>query len=827
MVTVRRTLQTILAILTIAGCGTPPAAIPDARRAAADVHLSFVGVSADGAEVTLSRAALGKAFLLRATVTEATHEPALDYLRPKVVAFESQGKFVALMELNTMAVYDALPSRRILQTLPIVSESAQNITFNWGLGLTDISTKATTASVDFEGSIEAMVDPIEPTLSVATSFVRLAEFRDNHLYLEQVARVRTPGWEEDGDRTLQLGVTLAPYQPNPQFMARASTQLHEVGYFEVAQPRKGNGAIDIFATRWDLSEQAGPVTYAIVRDTPPEWIEAVRDGVLYWNSVFGREVVRVEAGADAREKPAARRVLIHWLPMLQHTYARAALEPDPMTGEILGANIFVTSIFAHASESYVSTADATPRASVAPVGFRRAPGCNYDGADQWVALTALRSRSEGALERTQAAVADYVRSIVAHEVGHTLGLRHNFAASLASEFATPKQTAHAWDDYMHDAHHAGGITAASVMDYLIARDEFLLGAAIRHHALPYDQAAIRWGYDAAPTAPSAGGGLFCTDAQMWNGLTLGCDAIDSGQQPLAGYIETLEMTRQALPHALVDDLIYDMQANGGVRSVRQLLSSINPYRYAAVLVQPANYAFTSLTESARVLALDPQVDGNDWADEDATLHKTRVAQHEALAAVGGLTGFLAPVQPGWLTQGVQQVLRETPWARGLSAAQVSDVKVHLPAFAAVLEEAYLEALLLALGGAFSSVDAPWWSPELVAAPWQDTLGPRLEGIVLAHAGTKDGTVDDVTLHLPRARYAKATRMAAAALYNREIFQRHDWLQASGVGLAQQLRERLLVVANYDIDGSHSDDIERWVADETAVLQALTQALGNW
>ncbi len=66
---------------------------------------------------------------------------------------------------------------------------------------------------------------------------------------------------------------------------------------------------------------------------------------------------------------------------------------------------------------------------------------------------------------------DYVREVVAHEVGHVLGLRHNFAGSLAATL-TQKELDEWFRDYVAgkplDA-YTNKITSASVMDYNILK----------------------------------------------------------------------------------------------------------------------------------------------------------------------------------------------------------------------------------------------------------------------------------------------------------------------------------------------------------------------
>jgi hypothetical protein len=93
---------------------------------------------------------------------------------------------------------------------------------------------------------------------------------------------------------------------------------------------------------------------------------------------------------------------------------------------------------------------------------------------------------------------DYVREVVAHEVGHVLGLRHNFAGSLDGTMSRKEL------DEWFRAYVTGNSTAAytnklpsnTVMDYNILQSAVFVGWRMRtvKEPLPHDRAAIGWGY---------------------------------------------------------------------------------------------------------------------------------------------------------------------------------------------------------------------------------------------------------------------------------------------------------------------------------------------
>ncbi len=250
-----------------------------------------------------------------------------------------------------------------------------------------------------------------------------------------------------------------------------------------------------------LSEPKQPIVYWLDRSIPLQYRQPIREGVLEWNKAFERigfkDALRVEVQADDADFDTSdiQHTSIRWQTVARTSFG--AIGPavmDPRTGEILDADIGIDAtnvrVVRNLRAEYVPLNVAS--SGVPDPAPKNRLLCTYDEVATGEAvfgLSLLESRGDLAPDSPDVDrfVASYLKDLTMHEVGHTLGLAHNFRASTIYT-----------EDQLDDPEftRANGISG-SVMEYNawnLARRGARQGAYQMSALGPYDYWAIEYGY---------------------------------------------------------------------------------------------------------------------------------------------------------------------------------------------------------------------------------------------------------------------------------------------------------------------------------------------
>ncbi len=225
--------------------------------------------------------------------------------------------------------------------------------------------------------------------------------------------------------------------------------------------------------RGELVEPKKPIVYYIDPATPKQWVKYLILGVEDWQKAF--EQAGFKNAIIAKEWPKdrpdmsledARFSVIRYLASpIPNAYGPNV--HDPRTGEIIESHIgWYHNVMKLVHDWYMVQAGA-----VDP-----------------------RARKQ---EFDEELMGQLVRFVSSHEVGHTLGLRHNMGASAA----TPVEKLR--DKKWVEAHgHTSSIMDYARFNYVAQPEDNISSAGIFPRINDYDKWAIQWGYSYFPNAKS-------------------------------------------------------------------------------------------------------------------------------------------------------------------------------------------------------------------------------------------------------------------------------------------------------------------------------------
>jgi len=438
---------------------------------------------------------LGPEFLLNVRIAKTTVGAGYggDEVADRVVRWELHGNRVNLREVDHSVTADpkepiaiavkAANNDTILMTFPVAAFAKD------GAPVIEVSRLFTTDIAEF--SIRRRLNATAADTS--RSYIeRISPYPENIETESTLTYTRTQG-PGNGAAAPQAGPGGASMRPGS-----ASVVVHysmvklpaqpmmprlfdeRVGYFNtsaVDYSRDAHKAARVrFIARWRLekkdpsaavSDPVKPIVYYIDAATPRQWREWLKKGVESWQPAFEAagfsNAIIAKMAPTPEEDPNfspedSRYSVIRWMPSTTENASGPHIS-DPRTGEILNADImFYHNVMNLQRDWYfLQAGPLDPRARKFP----------------------LPDDLMGRL----------LQFVVAHEIGHTLGLQHNMKAS--SLYPQEKVRDRDW---VHKMGHAPSIMDYSRFNYVAQPEDNIAVDDLIPRIGPYDTFAIKWGY---------------------------------------------------------------------------------------------------------------------------------------------------------------------------------------------------------------------------------------------------------------------------------------------------------------------------------------------
>lgn len=409
-----------------------------------------------------------------------------DEFTQRVLRWERQGNRILLRSVSYEITADsALPIYRavtesnyppVVAIFPIETIGAD------GAPVIDVTRLYTTNVPEFVGA--------RGNLDERRSFIERVTAFPNNVEVE-ATQTATP--EADGRSGPIPAVSIVAHWsmirlPEPAMRPRMFDE--RVGYYSVTRTDFGvSGARATtlrYITRFRLekknpglavSDPTNPIIFYIDPATPRQWIPWIKKGVAEWSAAF--EAAGFSNAISAEEAPSfaadadwapedVRYNVIRWVPATLENAVGPHVH-DPRSGEILNASISLYHNMLNLMRDWYFT-------QVSPLDSR---------ARAFPFPDSLMGR--------------LVQYVVAHEVGHTLGLQHNMKASSLYPLDSIRSAS-----FVRRMGHTPSIMDYARFNYVAQPEDRIPVDDLIPRVGPYDVFAIKWGYSPIAAASADG-----------------------------------------------------------------------------------------------------------------------------------------------------------------------------------------------------------------------------------------------------------------------------------------------------------------------------------
>ncbi len=187
-----------------------------------------------------------------------------------------------------------------------------------------------------------------------------------------------------------------------------------------------------------LSPPKDPIIFYIEKTVPHRFRPYVRQGILEWNKAFEKAgfidaiEARIQQDHETWDPEDARYNTIRWV--VGASFAIGPSRVNPLTGQILDADILVGESWIRSwQREYTTFFEELEHERNNPVDHSSRHNCQMaTGLARQMGFMASVLQARGIIddgELPEEFIGQALKALIMHEVGHTLGIRHNFKAS--------------------------------------------------------------------------------------------------------------------------------------------------------------------------------------------------------------------------------------------------------------------------------------------------------------------------------------------------------------------------------------------------------------